>query len=83
MTATTAKGRENSVRKAAARQGLRLVVSARRDPRASDFGRYWLVEADGAVVSRGVIHAGVIVGGGRHGFASLDEVEAWLRGEQR
>lgn len=47
-----AKVRENRLRRVAARQGLRLVRSRRRDPRALDFGRYWLYrEATGALLS--------------------------------
>jgi len=36
------KVRENRLRRAAGRQGLRLVKSRRRDPRAYDYGRYWI-----------------------------------------
>jgi hypothetical protein len=43
------KIRENRLRRAAGRQGLRLVKSPRRDPRALDFGRYQLVAADKTV----------------------------------
>jgi hypothetical protein len=43
---------ENKLRRAADRQGYRLVKSRRRDPRAADFGGYWLIDHDngGAVV---------------------------------
>lgn len=43
------KVRENRLRRAAARQGLTLSRSRRRDPRARDFGRYWLADADGTL----------------------------------
>jgi hypothetical protein len=35
---------ENRLRRAAQRQGLRLVKSRRRDWRAADYGSYWLVQ---------------------------------------
>jgi hypothetical protein len=38
------KVRENRARRAAARQGLALEKSRRRDPRALDYGVYWLVD---------------------------------------
>ncbi|MGC4891060.1 hypothetical protein [Micromonospora sp. DT227] len=60
------KVRENRLRRAAARQGLALSRSRRRDPRALDFGRYWL-SRDGVMESD---PAGI----------SLDEVETFLLG---
>lgn len=36
------KVRENRLRRMAERQGLMLVKSRRRDPRALDYGLYWL-----------------------------------------
>lgn len=44
------KVRENRLRAAAQRQGLRLSRSRRRDPRALDYGQYWLTNADQQVV---------------------------------
>jgi hypothetical protein len=41
---TTDKVRENRLRRVAERQGLRLTKSRRRDPRATDYGVYWLVD---------------------------------------
>jgi len=41
------KVRENRLRRMAQRQGLRLEKSRRRDRRALDYGRYWLVRHDG------------------------------------
>jgi hypothetical protein len=42
---------ENRLCRAAQRQGMRLIKSRRRDPRALDYGRYWLVmiETNGMV----------------------------------
>ena len=60
---TGEKVRENKARRMAARQGMLLWKSRRRDPLALDYGRYSLVR----------------VGGGVEGeFGSLDEVETWL-----
>ncbi len=53
---------------AAARQGLVLRKSRRRDPRAYDFGRYWLLDAS----------LTMIVAGGQFGM-NLDEVEGYLK----
>lgn len=39
------KVHENRLRRMAERQGYTLVKSRRRDPRALDYGRYWLVNA--------------------------------------
>jgi hypothetical protein len=41
------KARENRLRRAAKRQGLRLVKSRRRDPLAVGYGLYWVVATDG------------------------------------
>jgi hypothetical protein len=50
--AASIKVRENSLRRLAERRGYRLVKSRSRDPRATDFGRYKIVEtATGAVVA--------------------------------
>jgi hypothetical protein len=43
MTDTTYKVRENRLRRVAERQGILLVKSRRRDPRALDYGLYVLV----------------------------------------
>jgi hypothetical protein len=45
--------REKRLRRAAARQGLRLSKSPRRDPRADDYGRYRIADLDGVVVAGG------------------------------
>jgi hypothetical protein len=60
------KVNRNRLRRAAHRQGLKLTKSARRDPRALDYGRYWLTDQDGATVL-----------GGAHG-ATLDQAASFL-----
>jgi hypothetical protein len=46
--------REKRLRRAAERQGLRLSKSARRDPHASDYGKYRVENLDsGAIVAGG------------------------------
>jgi hypothetical protein len=52
-SSTQEKVRENRLRRMAARQGLQLVKSRRRDPRALDYGTYWLVDAAGVEVASG------------------------------
>lgn len=64
---TAEKVRENRLRRMAQRQGMALRKSRRRDPRALDYGLYWLVDAD----------RNLIVAGGAHGL-TLDEVERHL-----
>ncbi len=41
---------ENRLRRAARRQGLRLEKSRTRDPRALDYGKYWLLDNRNIVV---------------------------------
>ncbi|MFI6329880.1 hypothetical protein ACIBBG_16455 [Micromonospora chersina] len=62
------KVRENRLRRMAERQGLKLLKSRRRDPRATDYGKYWL-----ANVSTDTLETG------EHGL-TLDEIEAYLKG---
>src|SRR4051794_12325909 len=66
------KVRETKCRRAAARQGLVLLKSRRRDPRALTFGTYGLVDAS--------TNAWVTYdGGSQAGYGlSLDEIEEWL-----
>jgi hypothetical protein len=64
------KVKENRLRRAAERQGLRLVKSRRRDPRAFDYGKYMLVDVQTNAVVHGLV-------AGRIG-ADLDDVEAYL-----
>lgn len=64
------KIRENRLRRMADRQGLRLEKSRRRDPRALDYGTYWLVDADRNTP---------VVWGSQSGYGlSLDDVERAL-----
>jgi len=65
------KVRENRVRRRAARLGLRLMKSRRRDPEAIDYGLYALVdlEVGGCVHAHGVISEFAL---------TLDDVEEWL-----
>jgi hypothetical protein len=64
---------ETRLRRTADRQGLRLERSRRRDPRAVDYDRYWLVDlASGDVVAG----ASPI---GRPNW-TLDQVETYLSG---
>lgn len=44
MTPRQFKTYESKVRRAAKRQGLTLVKSRRRDPRAADYRSYWLMD---------------------------------------
>jgi hypothetical protein len=64
---TEQKVRENRLRRVAARRGLRLVKSRRRDEKALDFGRYWLLSRAGSVIAAG------------DWGSSLDEIEEQLR----
>lgn len=43
---TAEKVRENRLRRMAERQGLELRKSRRRDPRAKDYGRWYIVDID-------------------------------------
>lgn len=43
---TAEKVRENRLRRMAERQGLELRKSRRRDPRAKDYGRWYIVDVD-------------------------------------
>lgn len=72
-TATDEKVRENRLRRMADRQGLRLVKSRRRDPRAIDYGGWMIVD----VVTNGIVAGTEAVG--RPSW-SLDEVERYLNG---
>lgn len=50
---TKGKIRENRLRRMAIRQGYIFRRSARRDPRAIDYGRYWLMKNDGKDIAFG------------------------------
>jgi hypothetical protein len=79
FTVSEEKVRENRIRRAAERQGLRLVKSRRRDPRAIDYGRYWLVLAEGVQTADLSDDRRNLVAGPRTGY-SIDEIEALLEG---
>jgi hypothetical protein len=63
---------ENRMRRALARQGYRLVKSRVRDPRAIDFGRYYIVDPD---------TNGIVAGGG-HIRMTLPDVGRWATAAQ-
>jgi hypothetical protein len=65
------KVRENRLRRMAARQGFALLRSRRRDPRAVDYGLYWVVDESTSVV--------VAWGSYYENGMDLDEVEEWLQ----
>ncbi len=64
---TAEKVRENRLRRVASRRGLRLVKSRRRDPRALDYGTYWVVNPSTNLNLSGDL-----------GLQGLDEVERFL-----
>jgi hypothetical protein len=63
------KVRVNRARRAADRQILELHSSRRRDPRASDYGLYWLIPKYSAL-------------SGRVAEGSLADIERYLDGER-
>lgn len=65
------KVRENRLRRMAERQGFALRKSRRRDPRAKDYGAYYLVEP----------HRADVIPANPDARLSLDQVEAILTGE--
>lgn len=73
ITPSTTKVRENRLRRMADRQGLFLSKNRRRDPRARDYGLYWL-QWHGAATPDTSHDAWV---GYPRGF-DLDQVEAFL-----
>ena len=64
------KIRENRLRRMAERQGVALVKSRRRDPRALDYGKYMIVDPTTTGIVQGAGSAGPCM--------DLDDVEAWL-----
>lgn len=68
--AAEGKVREARLRRAARRQGLKLVRSRRRDPRATGFGRYALVDPDTGRAVAGKLDSPASM--------TLDDVDAWL-----
>jgi hypothetical protein len=72
MTDTAFKVIENKARRMAERQGLELMKSRRRDPRATDFGTYKLIAAG----------TGELIYGATTGYGlTLTEIYAYLIGE--
>jgi hypothetical protein len=69
------KARENRLRRVAARQGLRLVKSRRRDPQAADYGTFVLIDRNNVVA--------VGSEGADAPSLSLDDVENYLTGAER
>lgn len=70
------KVRENRLRRMADRQGLTLQKSRRRDPRALDYGRWFIIRAEndsGHWRSRELVSP-------EQGM-TLDEVETYLKAE--
>lgn len=67
---TDEKIRENRLRRMAARQGLQIVKSRRRDARAIDFGGYMLVDPQTSAVVAGASPIAYNL--------SIDDVEDYL-----
>lgn len=64
------KVRENRLRRMAERQGLQVLKSRRRDPRASDYGTYMLVDPRSNAV---------VASGAQSGYGlTVDDLEAAL-----
>jgi hypothetical protein len=74
MGAQAEKVRENRLRRMAERQGLTLVKSRRRDPRALDYDMWMIVDPT----------TNVVVAGAETGRAAMtiDQVEAWLTSDR-
>ena len=68
------KARENRLRRMADRQGMRLLKSRSRDPRAIDYGCYALAD----LRTNGLVYGISPIG---RFDASLDEIEAYLTQE--
>ena len=73
------KVRENRLRRMADRQGYVLRKSRVRDPRALDYGTYWLVNQRTGGIDFGRAPGDYISFGGQSFY--LDDVEAFLTGE--
>jgi len=66
----TEKVLENRLRRMAERQGMQLIKSRRRDPKAIDFGGYMLVD---------IATNAAVIGGSPYAYsASLEDVERHL-----
>jgi hypothetical protein len=68
---TTEALRENRVRRLAERRSLRLLRSRRRDPRAPDYGRYMVRDANTRIIVAGTTSTG-------SALWTLKDVEAYL-----
>lgn len=77
------KVRENRLRRAAKRQGLHLCKSGRRDPRAIDYGRFWLLEPSSNIIIAGGKFELDIDDLEEFGMMDLDAVEAFLTSAHR
>ena len=74
MTDAEFKVLENRARRMAKRQGLRLVKSRRRDPRAWDYGCYCLAD----IQTNGVVFG---IGPAQRISADLGDIIAYLEGD--
>jgi hypothetical protein len=74
---TAEKVRESRIRRMADRQGYKLMRSRARDPRDITYGGYHLVDHQVGGVAFGYGNAN------RDYAASLDDVEAWLTGDNQ
>lgn len=73
MVTTIEKTRETRLRRMAERQGLALHKNRRRDPRALDFGEYYISDPN----------TSALVAGDHHSLPDLGAVERWLTEEER
>jgi len=69
VTSTEEKTRETRLRRMAERQGLTIRKSRRRDPRAIDYGRWWVVHSN---TDRRLVE-----------LTDIDSLERYLMGEDR
>ena len=63
---------ENRLRRMARRQGLILKKSRRRDPLATDYGKFQLIDEDNRVVHTPGLD-----------WLDIEQVEDWLTGKRR
>ena len=74
----TMKAREMQLRRAAERQGLKLVKSRRRDPRAIGYGRWCLVSRWGEERVVGLVSGGLELVAAPAGRGGAERFAAWL-----
>jgi len=72
---TPEKVRQDRLRRMAERQGLVLHKSRRRDPRAYDYGAYWLMDA----ATNAIVFGEPSV---RSVITDLDQIERYLEGDR-